>query len=346
MNKKVKVLVTGGLGYIGSHTVVELINEGYEPVIVDNLVNSSEKILDQIAEITGARPEFYNFDLTDQKAVMGFVKNNPEIKNVIHFAAYKAVGESVREPVKYYENNLFSLINILKSFGDRELNIIFSSSCTVYGQPEVLPVTEDTPLQKAESPYGSTKQICEGILSDSAIANKNLKVISLRYFNPVGAHESGLIGELPIGVPQSLVPFVTQSAIGKCGPVTVFGTDYSTKDGSCVRDYIHVSDLAQAHINALDKLDKVLEKNNFEVLNIGTGDGKTVLEVIHKFEEVTGVKLNYLLGNRREGDVEKIWADPSRAKKLLNFEPKYNLDDMMRTAWKWEEYLAKNPLAM
>ncbi|MGZ3821720.1 MAG: UDP-glucose 4-epimerase GalE, partial [Mucilaginibacter sp.] len=274
-----KILVTGGTGFIGSHTVVELINAGYEPVIVDDLSNSSPKILDQITKITGRKPVFHQLDLSDVQAVKNLIAAEPGISGIIHFAAFKAVGESVSLPLKYYRNNIYSLINLLEAYNGRPVNFVFSSSCTVYGQPDHLPVTEDAPVKPAQSPYGNTKQIAEEILKDLVASGTNFKVIALRYFNPVGAHETALIGELPIGVPQNLVPFITQTAIGKREKITVFGSDYNTPDGSCVRDYIHVVDLAKAHVAAL----KLMEQNSFsgyDVFNIGTGNGSTVLEVI------------------------------------------------------------------
>lgn len=335
-----KVLVTGGLGYIGSHTVVELQNAGFEVVVIDNLSNSNIKILDQIEKITGIKPAFDNLDLSNESSVLDYFKNNTDIENIIHFAAYKAVGESVQEPVRYYKNNIYSLINILSSFKDRKLNIVFSSSCTVYGQPSVLPVTEKTEIQKAMSPYGNTKQICEEILQDASKTNTSIKVIALRYFNPVGAHNSGLIGELPIGVPQNLVPFITQSAIGKRGGITVYGKDYNTPDGTCIRDYIHVVDLAQAHISSINRMSG--EGGGFEVYNVGTGKGSSVLEVINTFEKVNDVKLNYNMGERREGDIEKIWGDATLAKEKLGWEAKLGLEEMLSSAWKWEKYLKDN----
>lgn len=325
-----KILVTGGTGYIGSHTVVELISAGYEPIIVDNLSNSSSKILDQIAEITGVKPTFFNLDLCDEQAVKDFFATHA-IQNIIHFAAYKAVGESVAEPLKYYRNNLFSLVNLLNYCGDNHVNFVFSSSCTVYGQPDVLPVTEDAAVKPAQSPYGNTKQIAEEILEETAAVKKNLKVSSLRYFNPVGAHASAKIGELPMGVPQNLVPFITQTASGKREKLTVFGTDYATADGSCVRDYIHVVDLAKAHVAALKALQKE-SAANYEVFNIGTGKGSTVLEVIKTFEAVSGQKLNYEVGPRRPGDVEQVYGDVRKAQSQLGWKAELGLPDMMRSA--------------
>jgi UDP-glucose 4-epimerase len=338
-----KILVTGGLGYIGSHTVVELVNAGYEPVIVDDLSNSQHQILDQLSKIIGFKPAFYQFDLCDEQKLKDFAASEPDIEGVIHFAAFKAVGESVKNPLKYYHNNMLSLINLLRVYSGKTVNFVFSSSCTVYGQPDVLPVTEDAPVKPAQSPYGNTKQIAEEILVDAVASGDAKKVISLRYFNPVGAHESALIGELPIGVPQNLVPFITQTAIGKREKITVFGNDYNTKDGSCVRDYIHVVDLAKAHVAAL----KLMEGNGFsgyDVFNLGTGNGNTVLEIILAFERTTGVKLNYEIGPRRSGDVEQVWGDVTKSTKKLHWQAVLGIDTMMSSAWEWEQYLSKNPL--
>ncbi len=339
-----KILVTGGTGYIGSHTVVELQQAGYEVVIVDNLDNSSIGILDQITKISGIRPTFHEIDLCNEEKVKDLIAKNPDISGVIHFAAHKAVGESVQMPLKYYRNNFFSLINLLTAFAGRDINFVFSSSCTVYGQPDKLPVTEEAPVKKAESPYGNTKQISEEILSETASVNPNYHIISLRYFNPVGAHKSALIGELPIGVPQNLVPFITQSAIGKRGSITVYGSDYSTPDGSCIRDYIHVVDLAKAHIAALKRQEAAKMDGNYEIFNVGTGKGSSVLEVIKAFESSTGVKLDYKIGTRREGDVEQVWGDVSKAEKELNWKAELGLDEMMRSAWAWENYINEHPL--
>jgi UDP-glucose 4-epimerase len=338
-----KILVTGGLGYIGSHTVVELVNAGYDPVIVDDLSNSNPGILDQLTKIIGFTPSAYNFDLCDQEQLALFAEKEQGLEGIIHFAAFKAVGESVANPLKYYQNNLGSLLNLLKVYSGQDLSLVFSSSCTVYGQPDQLPVTEDAPVKPAQSPYGNTKQIAEEILKDSVVSGDAKKVISLRYFNPVGAHDTALIGELPIGVPQNLVPFITQTAIGKRGKITVFGDDYNTRDGSCVRDYIHVVDLAKAHVAAL----KLMEGNAFsgyDVFNLGTGNGNTVLEIIHAFESATGVKLNYEIGPRRSGDVEKVWGDVTKSANVLHWRAGLGIDTMMSSAWAWEQYLAQNPL--
>jgi UDP-glucose 4-epimerase len=338
-----KILVTGGLGYIGSHTVVELINAGFEPVIVDDLSNSQPKILDQIIRITGKKPVFHELDLSDEHAVKNLATAEPDITGVIHFAAFKAVGESVQQPLKYYRNNIYSLINLLESYYGKPLNFVFSSSCTVYGQPDVLPVTEQAPIRPAQSPYGNTKQIAEEILFDTISAGSAYKVIALRYFNPVGAHETALIGELPIGVPQNLVPFITQTAIGKREKITVFGNDYNTPDGSCVRDYIHVVDLAKAHVAALRLMEKS-EFKGYDVFNIGTGNGNSVLQIIKAFEQVTGEKLNYIIGPRRAGDVEQVWGNVSKAEEKLRWKAELGIDVMMSSAWAWEKYIAQNPI--
>lgn len=338
-----KILVTGGLGYIGSHTVVELINAGYEPVIVDDLSNSNPKILDQITKITGKRPVFHKLDLCDEAGVNNLAAAESDIEGIIHFAASKAVGESVQKPLKYYRNNFYSLINLLNAYYGKPISFVFSSSCTVYGQPDHLPVDESAPVKPAESPYGNTKQIAEEILRDMIASGANYKVISLRYFNPVGAHESALIGELPIGVPQNLIPFVTQTAIGKREKITVFGDDYNTPDGSCIRDYIHVVDLAKAHIAAL----KLMEKGDFkgyDVFNLGTGKGNSVLEIIKAFEKTTGEKLNYTIGPRREGDIEQVWGNVTKSKEKLHWQTELGIDTMMASAWAWEKYLSQNPL--
>jgi UDP-glucose 4-epimerase len=337
-----KILVTGGTGFIGSHTVVELHNAGYEVIIVDDFSNSNPKILQQIEAIIGVKPELVELDLCDEAKVKNFVLQHNDIAGVIHFAAFKAVGESVQQPLKYYRNNFYSLINLINAF-DSKVNLVFSSSCTVYGQPDVLPVTEDAPTKKAESPYGNTKQIAEEILQETCAVTPQLKVTSLRYFNPVGAHHSALIGELPIGVPQNLVPFITQSAIGKRGPITVYGNDYDTPDGSAIRDYIHVVDLAKAHVAAIKRLESDKASTNYEVFNLGTGKGSSVLQIIDAFESSTGVKLNYTIGPRREGDIEKVWGDVTKSTKELGWKAELDLKEMMSSAWKWEKYLQDNP---
>ncbi|RCH55031.1 UDP-glucose 4-epimerase GalE [Mucilaginibacter hurinus] len=338
-----KILVTGGLGFIGSHTAVELVNSGYEPVIIDDLSNSNPKILDQLTKIIGYKPVFHQVDLCDEKAVANLVAKENDIAGIIHFAAFKAVGESVATPLKYYRNNFYSLINLLNGYYGKPVNFVFSSSCTVYGQPEILPVTEDAPVQPAQSPYGNTKQVAEEILKDMVTSGASYKVISLRYFNPVGAHESALIGELPIGVPQNLVPFITQTAIGKRDKLTVFGDTYNTPDGSCIRDYIHVVDLAKAHVSAL----RLMEQDSFtgyDVFNLGTGKGSSVLEVIAAFEQATGIKLTYQIGPARPGDVEQVWGDVTKSTEGLGWKTELGLHEMMSSAWAWEKYIAENPL--
>ncbi len=337
-----KILVTGGTGYIGSHTVVELIKAGYEPVIIDDLSNSTIQVLDGIEKITGKRPLFEQFDLKDEALLRDFYGRHADIKAVIHFAAFKAVGESVSKPLAYYRNNVGSLLTMMEASG-KGLKLVFSSSCTVYGQPDTLPVSESAPFKKAESPYGNTKQMCEEILEFSTAAGQ-LQAISLRYFNPVGAHSSGLIGELPLGSPNNLVPFITQSAIGKIGPLTVFGTDYDTPDGSCIRDYIHVVDLARAHVLACARLLKTENTLPNEIFNLGTGHGFSVLEVIHTFESSTGVKLNYKTGPRRTGDVVQIYGDVQKATNVLGWVAELGLEDMLTSAWAWEKNLAGNSL--
>ncbi|MFD1768692.1 UDP-glucose 4-epimerase GalE [Sphingobacterium suaedae] len=339
-----KILVTGGTGYIGSHTVVELHHAGYTPIIVDNLSNSNLQILDQIEKIIGVKPEFHQFDLCDDEKVADFVKSNPDISGIIHFAASKAVGESVEKPLKYYHNNFFSLINLLNAYQGKKINFVFSSSCTVYGEPDVLPVTESAPVKRATSPYGNTKQIAEEILEETAHAYDNYQVIALRYFNPVGAHESALIGELPLGVPQNLLPFITQTAIGKREKLTVFGGDYDTPDGSCVRDYIHVVDLAKAHVAAIQLLEKGNPNGRYDVFNVGTGNGYSVLQAIAAFETASGQKLNYVIGPRRDGDIVKVWGDVTKSTTQLGWKAELGIDEMMSSAWAWENYLAQHPI--
>ncbi|MCF7567088.1 UDP-glucose 4-epimerase GalE [Sabulilitoribacter arenilitoris] len=333
-----KILVTGGLGFIGSHTVVELQNEGYEVVIIDDLSNSTEKVLDGITSITGKKPLFEKLDLKERDKVERFFEKHSDIKGVIHFAASKAVGESVQEPLLYYENNISTLVYILKELKKlASVGFIFSSSCTVYGQADELPITENAPVKQAESPYGNTKQIGEEIISDTCKVTPNLKAIALRYFNPVGSHESAKIGELPIGVPQNLVPFITQTAIGIREQLSVFGDDYPTPDGTCIRDYIHVVDLAKAHVVALNRLLKNKNKTNYETFNLGTGTGSSVLEVVKAFEKVSGQKLNYKIVGRREGDIISAYADTTKANNELGWKTQLTLDDAMRSAWKWEQ---------
>jgi UDP-glucose 4-epimerase len=339
---KKKILVTGGTGYIGSHTAVELIEAGYEVIIIDNLSNSEAEVVDKIEKITGIRPLLEVFDLCDENRTELFFRNMHEIAAIIHFAAYKAVGESVRKPLEYYRNNLVSLMNLLNAMQKYgTVNIVFSSSCTVYGQPEKLPVTENAQLQAATSPYGNTKQICEEIIRDTTISSDTIKAISLRYFNPIGAHPSALIGELPRGIPENLVPYITQTAIGLREELKVFGNDYDTPDGSCIRDYLHVSDLAKAHVVAVKRLLEKKNKKDYEVFNLGTGKGVSVLEAIHSFERVTGIKLKYKIASRRDGDIVRIWADPSLANRELGWKTVYSLDECMETAWAWEKQIRK-----
>lgn len=341
---KEKILVTGGTGYIGSHTVCELIEQGYQVVIVDNLSNSERIVVDRIEKITGVRPAFYEFDLKNAEKVDELFDKEKDIKGVIHFAASKAVGESVQLPLMYYRNNLTSLINILDSmFRHGVQNIVFSSSCTVYGQPDKLPVDESAPIKPAESPYGYTKQVCENILRDTIKAEAGkIHGIALRYFNPIGAHSSGLIGELPRGVPNNLMPYITQTGYGIRQQLSVFGNDYNTPDGSCIRDYIHVVDLAKAHIVAVNRMIGGKNKSDFEIFNIGTGNGYSVLEVIRSFERVSGVKLNYKIVGRREGDIEQIWADTKIANNELGWKAQLGIDDMTLSAWRWEQNYRKS----
>ncbi len=333
-----KILVTGGTGYIGSHTVVELQASGYDVIVVDDLSNSSIDVLENIKKLSGIKPEFEQFDLADTAKTDDFFSRNEGIDAIIHFAASKAVGESVEVPLKYYRNNLVSLINLLdcqRKYGIK--NIVFSSSCTVYGQPDILPVTELTPRKDAESPYGNTKRVNEDILSDTITAHPEITGIALRYFNPIGAHPSALIGELPLGVPQNLVPFITQTAAGLRDELKVFGDDYNTVDGSAVRDYINVVDLAKAHVVAIERLLKGKNKKNYEIFNLGTGNGLSVLEVVKGFEKATGVKLNYKIVGRRSGDIEKIWADTSFANEELGWKAEKSLEETLLSAWLWEK---------
>ncbi|MBU2652097.1 MAG: UDP-glucose 4-epimerase GalE [Bacteroidetes bacterium] len=337
-----KILVTGGTGYIGSHTVVELQTAGYEVLIVDNLANSNIEVLNAIEKITGKKPVFELTDLKNTDDTYNLIRKHKDIQGVIHFAALKAVGESVEKPLEYYHNNLFSLINLLGAMMENQIhNFVFSSSCTVYGQPDVLPVDENAPLKKAESPYGNTKKISENIIEDTVSATP-LQAIALRYFNPIGAHETALIGELPIGIPNNLVPYITQTAIGKREYLRVFGDDYSTPDGTPIRDYIHVVDLAKAHVVAIDRLLKKKNKKAFEIFNLGTGNGFSVMEVINSFERVSGMKLNYKIVERRPGDIEKVWSDTAFANQELDWKAEKGLDEMMSSAWKWELELKKS----
>jgi UDP-glucose 4-epimerase len=341
MDRPKKILVTGGAGYIGSHTAVELQQQGFEVVIIDNLSNSEPGVIDSIAAITGIRPDFHRFDLTDRDKTTAFFSSNADLSGIIHFAAFKAVGESMEDPLRYYRNNLDSLINIVQGMKDNRIeNLVFSSSCTVYGQPDSLPVKETSPIKEAWSPYGNTKQMSEQILRFGVRAY-GLRTIALRYFNPIGAHETALIGELPLGIPNNLVPFITQTAIGRREFLRVFGSDYDTPDGTAIRDYIHVVDLAKAHVIAVNRMIGGKTRSDFEVFNLGTGNGFSVLEVIRAFEKVSGGKLNYRIVERRPGDVEKVWADTSLANAELGWKAKKGIDEMMRSAWNWELALAK-----
>jgi UDP-glucose 4-epimerase len=335
---KDQILVTGGTGYIGSHTSVELIEKGYEVVIIDNLSNSSIEVLDGIEKITGIRPAFEQFDLCEADKVKSFFQKYTSLKAIIHFAAFKAVGESVDQPLMYYQNNLISLMNLLRNMDEFSVkHLVFSSSCTVYGQPDELPVTENAPVKPAESPYGNTKQISEEIIRDNMQVKPDLNTIALRYFNPIGAHSTSHIGELPRGVPNNLVPFVTQTAAGIRKELMVFGDDYNTPDGSAVRDYINVVDLAQAHVVAINRLLQKKNNSNFEFFNLGTGTGSSVLEVLKAFEKVTDQKLNYKIVDRRSGDIEKVWADTRVANEVLGWKAKRSLEDTLESAWNWEK---------
>ncbi|MBK8521857.1 MAG: UDP-glucose 4-epimerase GalE [Ferruginibacter sp.] len=337
-----KILVTGGCGYIGAHTIVDLIENGFDVISADNNSRSNESVLDAVEKITGKAVKNYKVDLCIYDDTVAIFQENPDINGIIHFAAYKAVGESVEKPLLYFENNLNSLINILKCAHEFSVpNFVFSSSCTVYGNPDKIPVTEETPMKPAESAYGATKQMGEKIVGDAVNANTN-NAILLRYFNPVGAHPSNQMGEIPLGKPQNLVPAITQTAIGKLPGMKVWGNDYDTRDGSCVRDYIHVCDIAHAHTLALNYLLEGRNQSNCDVFNLGTGDGLTVLEIINAFEKISGVKLNYEIGPRRSGDVVAIYANNDKAKNLLGWNPKYKLQDMMETAWKWEMKLKED----
>lgn len=337
-----KILITGGAGFIGSHTVVELQQKGYEVFIVDNLSNSNPNVIDNIAKITGVKPVFGKVDVSDRKDLFDFLAQHPGIESVIHFAASKAVGESVEQPLKYYRNNINGVINILeamKEFGIK--NLVFSSSCTVYGQPDKLPVTENSPIKPALSPYGNTKQINEEIIHDFVAVNKGINAICLRYFNPIGAHPSSLIGELPIGVPANLIPYITQTAAGIRECLSVFGNDYDTPDGTPIRDYIDIIDLANAHIAAINRMEEGKQKGQLEFFNVGTGNGLTVLQLIDAFEKATGVKLNYKIVGRRAGDIEKVWADTSLANKELGWKAVVPIEQTLLNAWKWQQHLAK-----
>lgn len=332
-----RILVTGGTGYIGSHTVVELQNSGYEVIIIDNLSNSSADVVDNIEKVSGTRPIFEELDCLDYNGLDALFAKYKGIEAIIHFAASKAVGESVQKPLLYYRNNLVSLINLLELMPKHNVNgIVFSSSCTVYGQPDELPVTEKAPIKKAESPYGNTKQINEEIVQDTVASGAPINAILLRYFNPIGAHPTTLLGELPNGVPQNLIPYLTQTAIGIREKLSVFGDDYNTPDGSCIRDFINVVDLAKAHVIAIDRILQNKQKAKVEVFNIGTGRGLSVLELIHTFESATGVKLNYEIVGRRAGDIEKVWANPEFANEELGWKAETSIEDTLRSAWAWQ----------
>lgn len=333
------ILVTGGAGFIGSHTVVELIEAGHTPIVVDDFRNSTQTVIDNIEKITGIRPITYNLDCSDTIELTSIFKTE-KIDGVIHFAADKAVGESVINPIKYYKNNIGSLVTVAEVMKANNCkSLVFSSSCTVYGNPEIVPVSEDAPIQDAHSPYGYTKQVCERLITDIHNSDKKFNASILRYFNPIGAHPSGLIGELPIGIPNNLVPFITQTAIGLRKELTVFGNDYNTTDGSCIRDYIHVVDLAKAHVKALEKLSQ--SEGVLDVFNIGTGKGVSVFEIIKTFERANHIELNYKVGKRRAGDVERVFADNKKVTKELNWKPQYSIEDALKHAWKWEQNIRK-----
>jgi UDP-glucose 4-epimerase len=337
------ILVTGGTGYIGSHTAVELIEAGYEVVIVDDLSNSNVAVMDGIEKITGVRPSLEICDCADYDRMKAVFTKYGSFKGAIHFAASKAVGESVQKPLLYYRNNLLSLITVMRLMNEFDSKgFVFSSSCTVYGQPDVLPVDESAPIKPALSPYGNTKQIGEEIIRDTVYAGVSFRSVILRYFNPIGAHASAEIGELPLGVPQNLIPFVTQTAVGIREKLSVFGHDYNTPDGSCVRDYIHVVDLAKAHVIAMERLLKDKTESPVEIFNLGTGRGLSVLEILQTFEKVSGVKLNYQIVGRREGDIEQVWANPARANDVLGWKSETSVEDTLLSAWKWQQKLGKN----
>jgi UDP-glucose 4-epimerase len=335
-----KVIVTGGAGYIGSHTVVELFHAGFEPVVIDNFVNAEKSAIHGIEHILQRRVKVYEGDCTDKNLLKQVYHDEGEISGIIHFAAYKAVGESVARPLKYYRNNIDSLLSLLEVSAGYDTQLVFSSSCTVYGQPDVLPVTEKSAKKPAESPYGNTKQICEEILEDNCRSKASVKTVALRYFNPIGAHPSAAIGELPLGVPNNLVPFVTQTAAGVREKLTVFGSDYDTPDGTCIRDYIHVVDLAKAHVSALRYLENQVVPF-YDLFNIGTGQGNTVLEVIKTFEQVNDIQLNYSIGSRRPGDVEKVYADVTKSLTVLGWKAELDLADALKDAWRWQQKLSR-----
>ncbi|WP_193554889.1 UDP-glucose 4-epimerase GalE [Maribacter aurantiacus] len=337
-----QILVTGGLGFIGSHTVVELQAKGFEVIIIDDCSNADEKVLKGIEKISGKKPIFEKFDLKEREKVEDFFHRYPDVEGVIHFAASKAVGESVERPLLYYENNIGTLVYILKELSKKnKASFIFSSSCTVYGQADTMPITENAPVKEAESPYGNTKQMGEEIIRDACKVTPNLNAIALRYFNPMGAHPSAEIGELPIGVPQNLVPFITQTGVGLRKELSVFGDDYPTEDGTCIRDYIYVVDLAKAHVVALERLLAGKNTDNYEVFNVGTGKESSVLEVIGSFERVSGKKLNYKIVGRRPGDITTAYADTTKANSVLGWKSQYTLDEAMKSAWDWEQKIRK-----
>lgn len=338
-----KIIITGGTGYIGSHTVVEFIKSGYEVIVVDNLSNSNIEVIDGIQKICGIKPIFYNIDVADFQELSKVFDEHADIKGVVHFAAYKAVGESVKEPLKYYHNNLAGLLSLLKLCRQHSINnFVFSSSCTVYGQPKKLPVTEDSPVAKPESPYGNTKKINEEIIQDFCKSKAEFNSILLRYFNPIGAHNSAEIGELPLGVPDNLLPYITQTAIGLREKLSVFGDDYNTPDGTAIRDYINVVDLAQAHVVSIERLLNNKNSEQCEIFNIGTGKGVSVMEIIKSFERVSGHKLNYEIVGRRSGDVEQVWADTTKANSVLGWKSEKTLDETILSAWKWEQKIRKS----
>lgn len=339
-----KVLVTGGAGFIGSHTVVELLKAGYQPVIVDNFANSKRGVLDRLATVCGEEIPVFECDCRDLAELSNVFETVGKLFAVIHFAAFKAVGESVARPAEYYDNNIGSLARLLMLMAAHgQPGLVFSSSCTVYGQPKVLPVTEDSPIQPASSPYGYTKQVCEQLINDAVVADRGLRAVTLRYFNPVGAHPSGLIGELPIGTPNNLVPYITQTAAGIRQQLSIYGRDYATPDGTAIRDYIHVVDLARAHVMALDILQSRTDKTFNHVANVGTGQGRSVLEAVQAFEKVTGVPLPHAFVERRPGDVEAVWA-ANDASRLPGWKAELSLEDALRDAWNWQQSLADNPL--
>jgi UDP-glucose 4-epimerase len=340
MKGKKKILVTGGAGYIGAHSALALWEAGYVPVILDNLSRSNESLLKGLEKLTATKPLFVRGDCTDRKTLNSLFSSHPEITGVMHFAALKSVGESVRIPLTYYHNNIESMVALLEVMKDFKVaDLIFSSSCTVYGEPDTIPVKESAPMKRAESPYGATKQMCERILEDAHV--DGFRIISLRYFNPIGAHPSAQIGELPIGVPSNLVPYITQTAIGKRDQLIIFGNDYNTPDGTCIRDYIHVVDIAEAHVKALKHLEQSGKTSSYDAFNLGTGEGVSVLDLVKRFMSSCGQTVNYSIGPRRPGDVEKTYADPTRANRDLGWKAKFTIDQALQDAWRWEQELSK-----